>query len=147
MIQFVITLTRTYSIGSNATQISVLQFAENSRVLFPLNAFDNQDEIVQVLQNMSLMNGLRDTTAALLKARAECFSPESGDRQDIPNLAVLITHGAPASPEAALDAARALRDSGVTVVAVGITDDVDKNFLSKLSSPPQVSSKSSVRSS
>ena len=83
-----------------------------------------------------------------------------GDRADVPNLAVLITHGTHAldlpevrenstghareevarddSPVADLAAARALRDSGVGVIAVGVTDEVDKRFLSKLSSPPQV---------
>ena len=145
MIQFVVSLARTYSIGPDAAQISVVQFAENSSVIFPLNAHDNQDEIVQVLQHMEIMNDPRNTALAMNKAREECFSPESGDRQDVPNLAVLITHGAPASPEASIDAARALRDSGVTVVAVGITIDVEKKFLSKMSSPPQVFSKSSVR--
>ena len=138
IIQFVVSLTRTYSIGPDATQIGVIQFAENSSVVFLLNTHNNQDGIVHDLQNMKLMYGPRDTASVLHKAREECFRPESADRQGVLNLAVLITHGMPTSPEAALDAARALRDSGVTVVAVGITDDVDKNFLRKLSSPPQV---------
>ena len=138
LIQFVVSLSRTYYIGPDAARIGLVQFAESSHVVFSLNAHDNQNDTVQVLQNLKVMSGLRNVSAALNKARDECFSPELGDRYDVPNLAVLIIHGAPALPEVALDAARSLRDSGVTVVTVGITADVDKTFLSELSSPPQV---------
>ena len=145
MIQFIVSLSRTYFIGPDAAHISAVQFAENSHVIFPFNASYNQEEIVKKLQNMKVMNGPRDTASALDKTREECFSERSGDRYTFPNLAILITHGAPTSQEAAIDAARALRDSGVIVIAISITDDVDKTFLSKLSSPPQVFSKTSVR--
>ena len=138
LIQFVVSLAKTYIIGPNAAQIGLVQFAKTAHVVFPLNAHDNQNTMVQAIKNMKQTEGPRNTTTGLFKARKECFSPESGDRKGIPNLAVLITHGTPASPEAALDAAKELRDSEVTVFAVGITDDVDKTFLSKLSSPPQV---------
>ena len=138
LIQFVVSLSRTYIIGPNATQIGLVQFAKSAHVVFRLNAHDSQSDIIQAIEDMKQTEGPRNTAAGLLKAKDECLSPESGDRKDIPNLAVLITHGAPASPEAALDAAKALRDSDVTVVALGITDDVHKTFLSKLSSPPQV---------
>ena len=135
LIQFVVSLARTYIIGPNAAQIGLVQFAKSARVAFPLNAHESQSDIVQAINNIKEIEGPRNTADALFKTRDECFSPDSGDREDVPNLAILITHGAPGSPEAALNAAKELRDSDITVVAVGITVDVDKTVLSKLSSP------------
>ena len=141
LLQFVSSLSRTYYTGQNATRISAVAFAEEAEVIFPLDAYEHSQEVTETLLRMIHMNGSQNTAAGLHKASNECFNSEYGDRADIPNLAIIITHGMPSSKarrEAALKEAVVLHEAGVTVIAIGITGAVDKTFLSQLSSPPQV---------
>ena len=67
------------------------------------------------------------------------FNPSAGDRSDVANIAVLITDGVATREETRtiLDA-NALKDTGVTLLTLGITEAVDKDMLAKMSSTGDV---------
>ena len=57
------------------------------------------------------------------------------------NLAILISDGEPHPPERrgpALVEAQALKAAGVVMIAVGVTFDIDIDFLKSVSSQPQI---------
>ena len=65
------------------------------------------------------------------------FNATHGDRDDADNVIIIATDGSPYPPfrrNSALTEARRLKDKGVTIAAVGITTDVDENFLRGISS-------------
>ena len=69
------------------------------------------------------------------------FQCSHWDRPNIPNLAIVVTDGVPFPPDRrtpALDEARTLRDTGASVISIGITDAIDEDFLKGMSSAPQL---------
>jgi len=57
--------------------------------------------------------------------RTEIFSVANGDRSDVPNVAILITHGIPTREYRRLpDEVRRIKDSGTRIVTVGVTKEV-----------------------
>ncbi len=116
-------------------------FSEQVFLAFPLNAYDNREDISQAILGLNYLGQTTNTPEALVVTRTECFNPSNGDRPDVDNLAVIITDGVPFPDERrepAIQEGRALRDSDAVMVSIGITDVIDEDFLRELSSPPQV---------
>ena len=87
------------------------------------------------------MGQTTNTPEALIQTRLQCFNAATGDRPDIVNLAIIVTDGLPYPEnrrEPAIREADALRNTGVTMVAIGVTDVIDEAFLKEMSSPPQI---------
>ena len=103
--------------------------------------FDTAEAINQALLATAYMGQTTNTPEALIQTGTQCFSAANGDRPNVDNLAIVVTDGEP-FPESrkppALDEARALRNAGVTVISIGITDHIDADFLKEMSSPPQI---------
>lgn len=63
------------------------------------------------------------------------FQTNNGDRASADNLVILITDGIPNEREAdTLTEAQLLKDTGAHVVCIGITNEIDANLLSSISS-------------
>ena len=69
--------------------------------------------------------------------RQQVFGME-GDRSNVSNVAIIITDGKPTDPSTVQAAIDAVHDSGITTLAVGVTDQVDEATLKQLSSPPSL---------
>ena len=65
--------------------------------------------------------------------RLEIFNPANGDRSDVPNVAILITDGIPTREVDELPAeVRRIKNSGVRIVGVGVTNAVSECALRRL---------------
>ena len=87
------------------------------------------------------MGQTTNTPEALIQTRNQCFNPANGDRPNVLNLAIIVTDGVPfpgSRRAPAIAEAAALRDTGVTMIAIGITEVIDQDFLKEMSSPPQI---------
>ena len=91
------------------------------------------------------MVDLTNTPEALRQTREQCFNPTTGDRPGVDNLAIMVTDGIPFPDnriEPAIHEAAALRDTGVTLIAIGVTHGNDflklKDFLKEISSQPHI---------
>ncbi len=141
LLQFVADLMDYLTIGQNADRVGAVVFSERVILEFPLSAYNDKDSLKQALLSIAYLGQTTNTPEALRVAREQCFSAASGDRFDVRNLAVIVTDGVPFPPERrspAITEAQALRAIGVDMVAVGITDIIDKDLLRDLSSPPQL---------
>jgi uncharacterized protein YegL len=69
--------------------------------------------------------------------RSQVFGME-GDRSNVSNVAIIITDGKPTDPSTVQAAIDAVHNSGITTLAVGVTDQVDEATLKQLSSPPSL---------
>ena len=81
---------------------------------------------------------------ALLQTRLQCFNSTTGDRPGVDNLVIIVTDGVPfpiERLEPAIHEAATLRDTGVTIIAIGVTDEIDEDFLKEMSSFPQIKTK------
>ena len=139
-LEFISNLVRAFSIGPDASRIGAIVFSEEVRLEFPLNAYDNNQDISSAILGINYIGGQTNTPEALIQTRLECFNPSNGDRANVDNLAVIVTDGVPFPPERrqpAIEEAQRLRSTGALMVSVGITDVIDEDFLKEMSSPPQ----------
>ena len=140
-LEFLSNLIGDFTVGAEETRVGAVVFSEQSVLEFPLNRFYTVGEVQDAIKSIPYMGQTTNTPEALIKTRNECFSPLNGDRSDVTNLVIIVTDGLPFPLERrtpALDAAFALREAGVTMVAVGISDAADEDFLRAMSSPPQI---------
>ena len=139
-LEFIANIVRAFSIGSDASQIGAIVFSEEVRLEFPLNAYDNNQDISDAILRINYIGGQTNTPEALLQTRLQCFNPSNGDRRDVENLAIIVTDGVPFPNnrrQPAIEEAQRLRNAGALMVSVGITDVIDEAFLKEMSSPPQ----------
>ena len=140
-LKFLSNLVGDFRVGLDATRVGAVVFSGAARLVSSLDRYGTTEEVQKVINNIAYMGQTTNTPDALNLARSQCFNPSSGDRSDVMNLAVIVTDGVPYPPNLrnpALDAAKALRNYGVTMIAVGITDGIDENFLKAMSSMPQL---------
>ena len=140
-LQFVGDLVQGFTIGPDATRVGAIVFSEDVIFKFTLSEYDNTNAIIESLNKFSFMGSTTNTPDALLQTRTQCFNVANGDRENIGNLAIIVTDGLPYPPyrkQPALEQAKALRNSGAAIVSVGITDKIDEGFLRDMSSPPQL---------
>ena len=138
--QFLANLVRAFTIGSDTTRVGAIVFSEDVRLEFPLSAYDNAEDVASALLNIAYLGQTTNTPEALLQTRTACFSAANGDRSSVPNLAIVITDGVPFPDNRrtpALNEAQTLRDTGATVISIGVTNNIDADFLKGLSSAPQ----------
>ncbi len=97
------------------------------------------DFVRATVSQLPYRSGTTSTDAALRQARNDIFG-QIGDRATVSNVVIIITDGVPfpgtlrqPTIEAAIDLQRV-----ATVFAVGITDNIDMDLLSRLSSLPRV---------
>ena len=149
-LQFLAALARAFDVGPDASQIGAVVFSNIVRLEFPLNAYTNRDDIQNAILNIAYIGQTTNTPEALIQTRTQCFNPSNGDRRDVDNLAIIVTDGVPFPAELrqpAIEEAKRLRDTGVIMVSVGITDIIDEDFLKEMSSPPQTLGTNYFRSS
>ena len=140
-LEFLADLVGAFSIGSDATRVGAIIFSEQVILEFTLSQYDNKESIVEALLASPYLGQTTNTPEALRQTRLQCFNVATGDRPNIPNLAIVVTDGVPFPPDRrtpALDEARTLRDTGASIISIGITDAIDEDFLKGMSSAPQL---------
>ncbi|KAF1532556.1 Integrin alpha-2, partial [Eudyptes moseleyi] len=81
-------------IGLNKTQVGLIQYANDPRVVFNLNTYQTKDEVVKAMEGTYQKGGdLTNTFKAIDNARQYAFSPESGGRPTATKVMVVVTDG------------------------------------------------------
>ncbi|KAL6089357.1 hypothetical protein STEG23_008119, partial [Scotinomys teguina] len=81
-------------IGPKKTQVALIQYANNPRVVFNLNTFKTKEEMVAATSRTFQYGGdLTNTFKAIKFARAEAFLPASGGRPGATKVMVVVTDG------------------------------------------------------
>ena len=143
-LDFLSDLVGDFTVGPEATRVGAIVFSEQVRLEFPLDMYQTVGQVQGAIDGIPYMGQMTNTPEALSQTRNLCFNPSTGDRSDAINLAIIVTDGVPYPSNRrapALDAAVSLRDAGVKMIAVGITDALDEEFLKAMSSPPQIEGK------
>ncbi len=138
-LEFLSTLVGAFDIGPDATRVGAVVFSEQVILEFSLDTFTSVSDIKNAIESINYLGQTTNTPAALTKTRTDCFGG-SGNRPDVDDLAIIVTDGVPFPPnrrDPAIAEAQALRDSDVTMIAIGVTDVIDPEFLKAMSSPPQ----------
>ena len=114
-------------------------FSTRARVEFYLDETTNPQDLAQRVSRFRYDEGLTNIADALDLSRRELFGGRRGDRPDSPNILILITDGKPNEQEGdTINFANAAKRGGISIITVGITNDIDVDQLLRISSNGQV---------
>ncbi|XP_004704238.1 collagen alpha-6(VI) chain [Echinops telfairi] len=121
MKDFMIGLVKKADVGKNRVRFGALKYADNPELLFYLNSLDTKGDVISMLQNDQPMGGNTYTSKAL-GFSDHMFTEAHGSRlhQGVPQVLIVITDGESHDADRLNATAKALRDQGILVLAVGI---------------------------
>ena len=138
---FLSALVDLFSVGPDATRVGAVVFSEQVRLVFSLDTYTDAQSVKDAINAIAYLGQTTNTPEGLRVTREECFNAGNGDRPNVQNLAIFISDGVPYPPERrdpAITEAEALKNAGVSVVAIGVTAVIDEDLLRTISSPPQM---------
>ncbi|KAM7337042.1 hypothetical protein ACRRTK_003161 [Alexandromys fortis] len=121
MKDFMIGLVKKADVGKNQVRFGALKYADDPEVLFYLDDLGTKLEVISALQNDQPMGG-NTYTAEALAFSDHMFTEARGSRlhKGVPQVLIVITDGESHDAEKLNATAKALRDKGILVLAVGI---------------------------
>lgn len=123
-------------VGFDTTRVAVIQFSENPKVEFPLNAYTSKDEVQNVVKQMRPKGGRQVNVGEALEfVSKNIFKRPLGSRieEGVPQFLVLISSGK--STDEVDDAVTELKRSGVAPFT--ISRSTDREELVKISLSPE----------
>ena len=138
-LEFLSRLVDLFTIGPDATKVGAVVFSEDVRLVFSLDTYTDAQSIKDAILGLAYLGQTTNTPEGLRITREQCFNQGNGDRPNVQNLAIFISDGVPYPPERkdpAVREAEALRGVA-TVIAIGVTNVIDRDLLQTISSTPQ----------
>lgn len=123
MKDFMINLVKKADVGKNRVRFGAMKYADDPEVLFYLDDLGTKSEVISALQNDHPKGG-NTYTAEALAFSDHMFTEARGSRvhRGVPQVLIVITDGESHDTEKLNATAKALRDKGILVLAVGIDD-------------------------
>ena len=130
-----------FQLGEDKSRASVVTFSHLARLSIKFNQFYDQTSFDNAVDKIPYLGSWTRIDAALRLAKSEMFKGSNGARRDVPNTLILLTDGAQnangaTDEEDPAKVAQELRNSGVTIIAVGITDAPNERELEKITGSP-----------
>ncbi|XP_066207920.1 collagen alpha-6(VI) chain [Saccopteryx leptura] len=121
MKDFMTDLVKKADVGKNKVRFGALKYAAYPEVLFYLNDHDTKSGVISAIQNDRSIGG-STYTAEALRFSNHMFTEAQGSRlqQGVPQVLIVITDGESHDSDKLNATAKALRDKGILVLAVGI---------------------------
>jgi len=92
---------------------------------FYLHNFTTTQSLETAIRNIPYCNENTNTTGGLRLTRTEIFNTANGDREDVPNVIVLLTDGNPTWETDLLpDEVRRIKNLDIRIVGIGVTNEV-----------------------
>ncbi|XP_045171316.1 cartilage matrix protein-like [Mercenaria mercenaria] len=136
-ITFVQELVKMFNIGPDTIQVAALTFSHNVVNEFHFNDVTSAQEASERIGKIVHESGEATFThSALDIMRTDIFSPSNGARAGVAKICILLTDGQPTYPKETLEQARLAKAAGITILAIGIGDQVDEQNLRAVVSPP-----------
>ena len=137
LLSFITNVIDAFDIGYDQTRVGVVIFSDDASLAIPMNLYLNSNSLKVAVQSLNHLGGQTNTGKALHVTRTQCFARTYGERQNVPNIAIVMTDGLPTvvNYNTNFEATMLKRES--TVLAVGITENVETRLLKDISSFPQ----------
>ena len=123
------------SLPRTGTHVGVVLFSETATSYFFPNWQQDLDRVARYLSAYHYSDSVANTAAGLDYARTQLFSR---DRSGVPEVAIVVTDGkSNVDTERTIPSARALHNSGVRIISVGVGTSINETEIKGISSPPQ----------
>lgn len=108
-------------IDSGNTRIAIITYSTKVRVEFDLKTYKTKNNLLEAINAIEYTFGDTNTADAIKKMRTHSFTTFSGDRQGIPNVAVIVTDGVSnINHYQTIPEAKLARQSGIEIYAIGV---------------------------
>ena len=113
---------RPLNIGPQNSRIGLVSYNTEARVVFGLTKYKNYAELAAAVENVEFSEGITATGDALQLAQDKVLSAA---RPGVPKIIFLVTDGHTNFGADPIAVAAELKKQGVTIITVGITDQID----------------------
>lgn len=114
---FITNLVDTFNVGRDEVNVATVLYWHSYRIIHRLNTYYSKDSIKRAIQGMPYPSGGTRTGQGLNVIRTQILSNLETSRDQLPKVVVVLTDGL--SQDNVASPAQALRNMGVTVIAVG----------------------------
>ena len=122
-------------IGVTRVRVGAVIYSGNAAVVFKLNTYSKKSDIVDHLGTLAFLGTKTYTGLGLRYMRNEIFQPNSGDRDNVANIGIVITDGkSNINEEETKTEADLAKDEGARIIAIGITDKINPAELREIAS-------------
>ncbi|KAL0967290.1 hypothetical protein UPYG_G00250360 [Umbra pygmaea] len=119
---FLEVLVKSFDIGPDKIQISLVQYSRDAHTEFYLNTHQDLRAVVKAVGTFPYRGGSTNTGRAMTYVREKIYLPHRGSRLNVPRVTILITDGK--SSDSFKDPATKLKNADVEIFAVGVKDAV-----------------------
>ncbi len=143
--QFLQNLIDNVNVGHEESRIAAVTFSNEGYLQWKLSRYTTNHDVKLAIGNLPYIDGNTNTTGGLVVARQGIFKREFGDRSDVKNVLILVTDGVTTRDADKLPGeVQTLKDMGVLILAVGVTNNVNRYQLESLVTEPASSNYQSV---
>lgn len=133
--EFVAKFVEGFNIGRNATQVAAITFATGPKLEFYLNTYHDKTKLLEAIKQFNYSHpGLTMTHKALSYVRTDILNVTNGRRPDALPFVIVMTDGKSMLPPLTKKEAKKLHDMNVTVYAIGISSEANKEELLEIAS-------------
>jgi len=97
---FLVELVGYLDVDSGNTRVGLVTYSTSLGTFFNLNVYSSISSVQSAISSLSYTGGSTDTAAALAHVRTMMLTSEAGDRPNVSNVVVLLTHGQSDNPSA-----------------------------------------------
>ena len=142
-LQFVTNVTNSFTIGPRNVQVAFVLFSATANVEWFLTRYPEKRSLIDAIRRVGYIGDETNLNEALGLTWSEVFAAGRGTRPGAIKAAVILTNGEDNVPRKGtpltLENARRCRDAGIRLMAVGVSNMIDRNRLMQIVTPPSSS--------
>ena len=109
------------NIDDGNVRVGVIIYSTEDYLQFHLNAYNSKFDLFTAIDDIPYRFGSTNTADALETMWSEMYTPQNGDRPDVPNVAIVITDGVSnINSRRTIPEAEQARAKGIHIYAIGI---------------------------
>ena len=149
MVKYAQSIIEDLSIGQSSSnvrsRVGLMTFDGSSRLVFHLNRYSTKYDILNAFTPHYSAGSSSNIGEGIRYMRENMFTSSSGDRVQVPNVAVLLTDSRSPDETAAWKQSVSARNAGIHIVTVGIGNNINIDELLAISSEPSEVGKSLLK--
>ena len=127
-------LLKSADIDNDYVRVGVNVFSNYNKVVFNLNTYDNKNDVFDAIDAVPYEGASTFLQEALDTVRTEMFTEVNGDRDDVQNVAIVVTDGV--SQGNPIQSADEAKSEGIHIFAIGIGSNLDTVQLEGIANNP-----------
>ena len=120
------------------TRVGAVVFSDNEHREFHLNEYDDRGDAADAVLSIGYSGGRTNTGSAIKEMREKMFTAARGDRENVTNIAIVLTDGGTNTPDKVevLEEVYEAKKAGIHFIIVGVGKWVDEYELNAMASAP-----------